>query len=342
MFGLEDGLRFAATRGALMAALPEAGAMAAVFAPAPQVVAAVREQNAATRYAGVSIAADNGSHQVVSGTIEAVEAISERFLSANLMVNRLNTTLGAHSALVEPALDDLEAALDGVAIQPPSLTLVSNLTGRAIKSGEMLDGAYWKRHAREPVAFASGVRTLADLGVDLVLEIGPHAVLGPMVSLAWPESGQTPAPVALWSLRQPSDNAPAGHSTFVKAVAGAYAAGLPICFAGLFAGEARRRIALPAYPFQRHRHWIGAPKRRRSDAGHPLLGVRHELPHGNIVFASEVGTTDPAWLNDHRVFDQVVVPGAMFGAMAAGALWSEGARSVTLEECQLHSPHDPS
>ena len=160
VFGLEDGLRFAATRGALMASLPEAGAMAAVFAPAPRVAAAVREQNVATGGAGVSIAADNGSHQVVSGTVEAVEAISERLLSEDLLVNRLNTTLGAHSALVEPALDDLEAALDGVAIQPPSLTLVSNLTGRAVEPGEMLDGAYWKRHAREPVAFASGVRDI--------------------------------------------------------------------------------------------------------------------------------------------------------------------------------------
>ena len=41
VFSLEDGLRFAATRGALMASLPEAGAMAAVFAPASR-VAAVR------------------------------------------------------------------------------------------------------------------------------------------------------------------------------------------------------------------------------------------------------------------------------------------------------------
>ncbi len=338
VFGLEDGLRFAATRGALMAALPEAGAMAAVFAPAPQVAEAVREQNAATGYAGVSVAADNGSHQVVSGTIEAVEAISERFLSENLLVNRLNTTLGAHSALVEPALDDLEAALANTAIAPPSLALVSNVTGRVMGPGETLDAAYWRRQAREPVAFASGVRTLADRGVDLVLEIGPHAVLGPMVSLAWPKSDRTPAPAVLWSLRQPSDNAPAGNSTFVKAVAGAYTAGLPIRFAGLFAGETRRRIALPAYPFQRRRHWVDAQKRRSSDAGHPLLGTRQDSAHGDTVFASEVRATDPEWLNDHRVFDQVVAPGALFGAMAAGALWSEGVRSVTLEECQLHSP----
>ena len=332
VFSLEDGLRFAATRGALMAALPEAGAMAAVFAPASQVAATVREQNAKTGGTGVSIAADNGAHQVISGTVEAVEAISERFLSEDLLVNRLNTTLGAHSALVEPMLGDLEAALDGVAIHSPSLTLVSNLTGHEIEPGEMLDGDYWKQHARQPVAFASGVRTLAELGVDLVMEIGPHSVLGPMVSLSWPESERTPSPVVLWSLRQPSGNAPADGSTFVKAVAGAYAAGLPICFAGLFAGETRRRISLPGYPFQREHHWIEAPKRRRRSAGHPLLGIRHESARGEITFETELFPSDPAWMNDHRVFERVIAPGALYGAMATAVSLNEEGGPVMVED----------
>ena len=339
VFSLEDGLRFAATRGALMASLPEAGAMAAVFAPASRVAAAVREQNAADGDTSVSIAADNGSHQVVSGRIKGVEAISERFLSENVMVNRLNTTLGAHSALVEPALDDLEAALAEVVIEPPSLTLVSNLTGRAIEPGEVLDGTYWKRHAREPVAFASGVRTLADLGVDLVVEIGPHSVLGPMVSLSWPPSTESAGdPVVLWSMRQPSINAPAGYSTFVKAVAGAYAAGLSIDFTGLFAGEARRRISLPGYPFQRECHWVEAPRPRRLSAGHPLLGVRHESASGETTFETDIFPSDPAWLNDHRVFGRIIVPGALYGAMAASASLAEGNGSVILEDMQLHTP----
>ncbi len=43
---------------------------------------------------------------------------------------------------------------------------------------------------------------------------------------------------------------------FAETVAGAYEAGLPLSFPGLFAGESRRRVALPGYPFQRRRHWI--------------------------------------------------------------------------------------
>ncbi len=337
VFSLADGMRFACTRGELMSKMEE-GAMAAIFAPAARVAAAVCELNATSAGVGLSISGDNGTHQVVSGPVAAIESISQRFESEDVRVKRLNTAKAFHSALMEPALDALETSLDGVAIEPPSLTLVSNLTGCAVQPGETLDGAYWKRHAREPVAFASGVRTLADLGVDLVVEIGPHSVLAPMAVLAWPESAQTPAPAVLSSLRQPSDNAPAGDGTFVGAVAGAYAAGLPIRFTGLFAGEARRRISVPGYPFQRKRHWIEAPKQRRRSAGHPLLGVRHESARGEIAFETEVFPSDPPWLSDHRVFGRIIAPGALYGAMAASASLAEGNGSLVIEDMQLHNP----
>ena len=42
----------------------------------------------------------------------------------------------------------------------------------------------------------------------------------------------------------------------VEEQAKAYAAGLEVDFAGLFAGEERRRIALPGYPFERRRFWV--------------------------------------------------------------------------------------
>ena len=343
VFSLEDGMRFAAARGSLLSGV-EQGGMAAVFAPAARVTAAVEAHNAECSSVGLSIAADNGVHQVVSGPAADINAISERFESEEIRVRRLNTTKAFHSALVEPALDRLEASLNGVAIAPPTLTVISNVTGRAVEHDMALDAAYWRRHAREPVAFASGVRALADLGVDLVVEIGPDAVLGPMAMLAWPES--TPSQDAsgealvLASLRRPprDGSSPEPERSFVDAVAEAYAAGLEISFEGLFAGEARCRISLPSYPFQRERHWLERPKQRRSSAGHPLLGIRRESARGEITFETDVFPSDPAWLEDHRVFGRVVMPGAVYGAMAASAsLAEESGSTVMVEEMQLHS-----
>ncbi|MDE2797260.1 MAG: beta-ketoacyl synthase N-terminal-like domain-containing protein, partial [Gemmatimonadota bacterium] len=338
VFSLEDGMRFAALRGALMSQMEEGG-MAAVFAPADRVAPAVEEVNAASFAVGLSISGYNGTHQVVSGPIAQIEAISKRFEQEGIRVRRLNTAKAFHSALVEPILDELEASLSDRAIQPPSLTVVSNLTGSAVEPGQTQDGAYWRRHAREPVAFAQGVKTLADLGVDVVLEIGPRSVLAPMAASAWPESPQTPAPVVLSSLSPPSDNAAETESAdgFVGAIAQAYQAGLPIRFAGLFAGETRRRISLPSYPFQRKHHWLEPPKRQRRSSDHPLLGARHESARGEITFETEVFPSDPSYLNDHKVFGRIVAPGALYGAMACAAAFLEESGSVAVEDLQLHN-----
>lgn len=271
---------------------------------------------------------------MVSGPVAEIETISKRFESEGVRVRRLNTARAFHSALVEPALDMLEASLDSVAIEPPSLTVVSNLTGQVVEPDQALDGAYWRQHAREKVSFAGGVRTLAELGVDLVLEIGPRPLLAAMTASAWPDSGQTPAPTVLSSLRPPSGESRASTdgADFTRAVAKAYQAGLPIRFEGLFAGEARRRISLPSYPFQRERHWLDSKRKQLSGVGHPLLGIRHESASGEVTFETEVFPSDPEWLSDHRVFGRVIAPGALYGAMAASASLTEETGAVVVED----------
>ncbi|MDE0622803.1 MAG: beta-ketoacyl synthase N-terminal-like domain-containing protein, partial [Bryobacterales bacterium] len=338
VFSLEDGMRFAVARGTLLAET-EPGAMAAVFAPPTTVAKAVEALNASSAGVGLSISADNGSHQVLSGPVPRIDAALKQFESSGVRVRRLNTTRAFHSALVEPALGELEACFADIAVKPPSLAVVSNVTGRAVAADDAMDGSYWRRHAREPVAFARGVKTLAELGVDLVVEIGPRPVLAGLLAAAWPDSAEMAAPTALASLRPPTGSSAEGDGgvDLARAVADAYEAGLPVRFAGLFAGEARRRISLPSYPFQRERYWLEPAKRRRAAAGHPMLGVRHESASGAVTFETEVFPSDPEWLSDHQVFGRVIAPGALYGAMAAAASLAEGAGSALVEDLQLHN-----
>ena len=158
-----------------------------------------------------------------------------------------------------------EAALDGVAIAAPSVALVSSLTGRVMDPDQVLDGAYWRRQAAgDPVSLSGCAETLVALGVDVVIEIGRDAVLAPLLAEAWPKTAENgAAPTLLSSLRQWSGSeeeatGPA-DGDFVEAVARAYEAGLGVSLAGLFAGETRRRISLPGYPFQRRRFWLPKP-----------------------------------------------------------------------------------
>ncbi len=343
VFGLEDGLRFVAKRGALLSSVPELGGMAAIFAPKREVYEAVREHNSVAEGPGLCVAVDNGVHQVVSGPVADIEAISERFEAEEIRVRRLRNQ-AFHSALVEPALDELEEAYGAVRFSAPELALISNVTGSVIKPDEKLDAGYWRRHARQSVEFQSGIDTMAELDVDLVIEVGPNAVLGPLVSMAWPgmTAGVRAAkePAVLASLLRNYDDLPLDEydDGFVTAVAGAYEAGLEIKFEGLFAGETRRRVSLPSYPFQRERFWVEAPRRKRAATDHPLLGSRHESPRGEVLYETLMFPTDPAWLGDHRVFGRVIMPGAMFGAMAASVSSREVGQTVEVEDLQLHNP----
>ena len=364
VFGLEDGLRFAAERGALMAGIfaegSRHGAMAAVFAPPEQVRAELEELNAGGDGAGLSLAAENGTHRVVSGPADLVQEVSHRFEARGARVSRLNTSHAFHSALMGPMLDGLESALEGVALAKPKVALISNVTGRAVPRKRVLDGGYWRRQAREPVAFAEGVAALAGLGVDLVVEIGPRPVLGPMVEACWPsEGGSAPSksvtapvgeegaslaigsagdrvpPALVASMRQSSD----AQGEFAAAAAEAYEAGAKLAFRALFAGEARCRLCLPTYPFQRERYWVDPSRQRRLGNGHPLLGVRRDSASGEITFETELFPSDPKWLGDYRVFGMAVAPGTLQGAFAATAASSVlGSGRVLVEDFRLHAP----
>ena len=138
----------------------------------------------------------------------------------------------------EDPFGELEAAVAGIETCVPSLTLVNPGDGQAMGSDEVPDPAWWLRQIRARPRDGRLKARLAELNVQRVLEITAGGTTGPVRLDGWPET-------------------PARHDAeFAESVALAYEAGLPVSFAGLFAGEKRSRISLPGYPFERRRHWI--------------------------------------------------------------------------------------
>src|SRR5205807_629475 len=80
-----------------------------------------------------------------------------------------------HSALIEPSLEPLRQAASGISHKPPRIGFVSDESGAFVTAAP--DAAYWIRHARGPVRFAEGIRTLLAAGITHFVEIGPDAVL---------------------------------------------------------------------------------------------------------------------------------------------------------------------
>ena len=168
------------------------------------------------------------------------------------------------------ALDDPTGDVSKIASTPPLVALVNNVTGELASSSQTLDVAFWRQSVLEqdPEAFRKCIETLAETGVDMIVGIGPDSEMVPTIVAAWPQTGEgdenSDEPVVLETLKSPSGNNESltDDGGFVEAVARAYEVGLDISFDGLFAGEKRRRISLPGYPFQRQSYWVETPKQQ--------------------------------------------------------------------------------
>ena len=262
VFGLEDGARLVAERGRLFGSLPEGGRMVAVFADAEQVEDFVDE------FPQVSVAAYNGANTVLSGPAADLEQIVAACTEDGIRCAWLDTSHAFHSELLDPVLDEFESYAAQFDFATPTRPLVCNRTGAVLTAAVALDAQYWRRHARQPVQFAESVRTVADLGCTVLMEIGPQPILTAAALRIWPDSAATPRAVA--SLRKGAG----GRRQIAEAVAAAYVAGHRPDFAAQHDGP-RRRLELPTYPFQHRSYW---PKTAgiRSDgaAASGILGCR--------------------------------------------------------------------
>jgi acyl transferase domain-containing protein/acyl carrier protein len=242
-FSLEDALSLVAERGRLMSALPRDGAMWAIAAPEAEVLDALGELGGV-----VSVAAVNGpSDTVVSGESEAAERVARRFEGRGSLVRRLTVSHAFHSPLMDPMLDAFEGSARAVTLLEPRIPLVSNLTGGIADLALLGSTSYWRRHVREAVRFLDGVRHLEEMEVRQLVEIGPKPVLLGMAARCLPPGGQTSLP----SLRQGQDD----WRVLLESAGALWVEGAHLDRRGLDADYARRRVAIPTYPYQRERYW---------------------------------------------------------------------------------------
>lgn len=240
---LEDGLRLVATRGRLMSALPQTGAMLAILQPA-QLVRRLMAPFANQ----VAIAAFNGpSNTVLSGDRVALDEIVVRLDAENISYRWLTTSHAFHSPLMGPMLADFAEALADINWQQPNIALISNVTGKVLDVESLTSTAYWLRHTREPVHFMQGVERSTAMGCDLYLEIGPQPVLCKLARRCTHVSHQK----YIGSLHQ---GEPATHG-WAKAVSALYRYGvLPDLNA--YCGERpAQAMALPTYAFYGDYYW---------------------------------------------------------------------------------------
>jgi acyl transferase domain-containing protein len=245
---LEDALTLVAERGRSMQDM-EGGAMLSVGIAESDLEAMIEGSE------GLSVAAVNSpKHTVVSGTSEAIDALEKEINRRNLFCRRLRTSHAFHSPMMEPIMDSFAEAVSKVTLNPPAIPFISGVTGTWITGGEACDPSYWAAQLRQPVRFSDGITELLTDPNRLLLEVGPGNSLCVLVKQHIDSEGDA-AGMIFSSIRHIKQG-DADTAFLLKTLAGLWLSGVTVDWNGYYKNETRRRIPLPAYPFERKRYWL--------------------------------------------------------------------------------------
>jgi acyl transferase domain-containing protein/MFS family permease/acyl carrier protein len=273
VFTLKDALKLIATRGKLIQSLP-GGAMLSVDLSSAEVQPLLGPD--------LSLAAINGARlTVVSGPSDGIAQLEAALAERSAEYRRLHTSHAFHSAMLDPIVEPFTAQVARAKPQPPQIPFISNVSGSWITEGEATDPRYWGRQLRQAVNFAGGLDTLLAEPEQALLEVGPGRTLSTFAR-QHPASRQR---AILQSLRHPQEQQP-DHALLLTTLGKLWLHGAAIDWAGVYAGQQRRRVPLPSYPFERQRFWI--EPRRVSLQPQPLpAAVPESPPAADVLVAAE-------------------------------------------------------
>ncbi|MBT8168155.1 SDR family NAD(P)-dependent oxidoreductase [Ruegeria litorea] len=252
----EDCIDLILLRGRLFDTVP-AGGMLSISLPLEDVQALIDDD--------IDIASVNAPRlTAVSGPQAALDRLAETLSAQDVDHQRIPIDIAAHSRMLDPILAEYRAFLKKIALDAPTIPVMSNRTGTALSDAQATDPEYWVSQLRNTVMFADCIKTLQAPN-RVFLEVGPGKALS---SLAQMSDGVNPAQV-LSALRHP-DQAISDDAYFFSVIGRLWACGVAADWPQIWGEAKRHRLPLPTYAFQRSRYFIEPGKQIAIEADSAL------------------------------------------------------------------------
>ncbi|MBN9319578.1 MAG: [acyl-carrier-protein] S-malonyltransferase [Caulobacterales bacterium 68-7] len=192
---ISDAARLLKLRGqAMQRAVPVGqGAMASLIGPKTDVALAEAAAKAGSELGVCVVANDNNNGNVViSGDKAAVDRAIEEAKALGARAIPLNVSAPFHCPLMQPAADEMAAALAEATVLQPRTPLVANITARPTNDPEairrmLVEQVTGRVRWRESMIWLAG-----DGGVTRFAEAGAGKVLSGMVKRITPDAEATP------------------------------------------------------------------------------------------------------------------------------------------------------
>lgn len=291
---LNDAARVICRRSALLRRVRGQGGMGLVEIPLAEARAAL-----AGYEDRLSIAASNGpTTTVLAGEPSALREVMDGLRRRNVFCREIKVDVASHSPQVEPLLAELREQLAGLRPQAARLPVYSTVTG-SVTDGTDWDATYWVRNLRQPVLFSTAIEQLLAVPHHVFLELSPHPILTQSLERL---CATHPNTRVLPSLERDEVEG----EILLRSLGALYTAGHPIDWRPHFASP-RTCVSLPAYPWQRSRHWV---ETRRSEPHAVAPGLpRFEEPLAPPT--PEEGTAS-RFYNDSAERERVLQPDEVY------------------------------
>lgn len=253
VFSVEDALYIISERARLVEALPP-GAMIAVTLSEEALLPYLSED--------LSISLINGpSLCVVAGPEDRIAALEVQLSQQDILYRQVKNSQAFHSRMLDPVIAPFTNVLEKINYHPPRIPFLSNVSGKWVVPSEVVEPAYWARHANHTVRFNDGLHSLWSEGSDkTLLEVGPGLTISTLAT-QHPSRDKKAKPTAISSLR-PQYNNRDDMAYLYDALGKLWVRGYRIDWQKHDEGGKRGRVPLPTYPFERRNFWL-KPERKK-------------------------------------------------------------------------------
>ncbi|MGR6918508.1 type I polyketide synthase [[Actinomadura] parvosata] len=319
-----DGARLICRRSRLLRRVAGRGAMAMARLPFAEA-----ERRLAGRPGVVAAIASSPGSTVVSGEPDAVAEVLAAWLEEGIPTRRVASDVAFHGPQMDALLADLTEAAADLTPAAPDLTVYSTALDDP-RARPAYDGAYWAVNLRHPVRLAGAIAAAAADGYRAFIEISAHPVVTHSVLETLNEAGHEDDVFVGASLRR---NRP-GQASLLNAVAAAHCAGLGVDWRRL--QPAGGPATLPAYPWQRRRHWRepsppDAGGRGHDPGTHTLLGDHVDLAGTDVrLWRTVLDDHLRPYPGSHAIEGVEIVPAAVLAVTFLAAAGTEALAGVTM------------
>lgn len=278
----------------------------------------------------IEVAASNSSHNItLSGDEGALETLADKLAEKNIFFRMLDLDYAFHSRHMDHVRGCLEAMLTG--LDPSSSGGAIFVSTVNPSKSAVPDASYWWKNMRQPVRFDAAIKRMSDLGVNIFVEIGSHAILQRYIRENLPQA--RPARV-IPSLQQ----ANSGQER-IEAIRNIIYLLAPHSVLDTLFHYKSSQMPLPAYPWDHGKYTfpVTSEKIRFPSRKSPLLGW--SVPGNRLVWENILDPVKDTWLADHQVGGSIVFPAAAYVELAleAGSQW-QPRKALMLENFDILLP----